>query len=59
MQYLCGGTIKRHLAKIAKNAINAGKTAAAANERGRGGCETGGECGDACVAGENEKLVVF
>lgn len=47
------------MAKIAKNAINAGKTAAAANERGRGGCETGGECGDACVAGENEKLVVF
>ena len=33
-----------------------GKAAAAANERGRGGC---GECDDACVAGENEKLVDF
>ena len=59
MQYLCGSAIKRHLAKIAKNAINAGKTAAAENERGRGGDETGGECGVACVAGENEKLVDF
>ena len=47
------------MAKIAKNAINAGKTAAAANETDRGGC---GEC-DARETrdegGENEKLVDF
>ena len=43
------------MAKIAKNAIDAGKTAAAANERGRGGC---GEC-DTRDEGESEKLVDF
>ena len=46
------------MAKIAKNAIDAGKTAAAANERGRGGCGECGEC-DTRDEGGNEKLVDF
>lgn len=47
---------KKTLGQNREKRDKCGKTAAAANERGGCGC---GECGVACVAGENEKLVDF